>query len=68
MKNTKKIEIRKMLAKNKYAKKPESVSNQQWVQNKRIMEEKYLKEWMNTPEGLYTDEQIWKQTFQHYLT
>jgi hypothetical protein len=55
------------LAQNRYAKRPEQVTPRQWAAIRSIMERRFSAEWMDTPAGLYTDEQIWKQTFQKYL-
>lgn len=62
-----KKEIYQVLAKNRYAKRPESVSAHQWGAIKSIMERRYMQEYMETPEGLYTDAQIWAQTFKKYI-
>ncbi len=52
-----------ILAHNRNAKRPEYISPRQWAAVKTTMEKKFMKEWMDTPEGLYTSEQVWKQTF-----
>lgn len=56
-----------ILAKNMYAKRPDEVPSRQWAGVKSSMLAKYRKEWMGTPEGLYTDAQIWQQTFSSLI-
>lgn len=59
--------IRRTLAKNRYAECPANVSKRRFSAIRHSMEELYMKEWMRTPQGLYTDSEIWKQTFIHLL-
>lgn len=56
-----------LLAQNRYARKPKEISAHQWNAVKGIMEKRFTREYMDTPQGLYTDEQIWKQTFLHIV-
>lgn len=62
-----KEQIKRILAKNRYAVCPENVNKRQFSAIRAAMEKQFLKEWLSTPEGLYTDSQIWKQTFNKYL-
>ena len=55
------------LAKNRYANRPEEVTPNQWAAIRSIMERIFTAEWMDTPAGLYTDSEIWAQTFHKYL-
>ena len=57
----------KTLAANKHAKRPEEISMHQWTAIYSIMNEKYIKALMDTPSGLYSDSEVWKQTFASYL-
>ena len=57
----------KTLAANKYAKRPEEISIHQWAAIYSVMNEKFIKALMDTPSGLYSYEEIWKQTFASYL-
>jgi len=63
---TKKIAY-SVLANNMYAKRPNEVPSRQWAGVKSAMFAKYIKEWMDTPDGLYTDAQIWQQTFSSLI-
>lgn len=56
-----------MLAHNRYAECPSNVGIRQWAAVKSVMERKFLREYMDTPKGLYTDAHIWLQTFRHHL-
>lgn len=55
--------IRQMLAKNRYAKCPDGINKKRFAGVRAAMERRYMREYMATPEGLYTDAQIWAQTF-----
>lgn len=61
------LEIKKMLAKDMYARCPENVTKQRFELIKHYMFETYMKELKSTPEGLYTRSEIWKQTFNFLL-
>ena len=63
----KKQEIYKILAQNRYAKCPENVNKRQFAAIRAVMEKRYMREWMATPDGLYSDSEIWTQTFMSYL-
>ena len=65
-KETKKLAY-KTLAANKYAERPPEIPKHQWHAIRSVMFERYMREWMRTPDGLYSDSQIWKQTFMTYL-
>ena len=55
------------LAANKHAKRPEEISRHQWTSIYSVMNNKYIKALMDTPLGLYSDSEVWKQTFASYL-
>lgn len=59
--------IKKLLAGNRYAECPDNVSKRRFAAIRNNMEKRYMKEWMATPEGLYSDSDIWHQTFMSYL-
>lgn len=63
----KRTEAYKILAKNRYASRPEHITPQQWGNIRRRMYDRYMDEWMATTPGLYTDSEIWSQTFAHIL-
>lgn len=56
-----------ILANNRYAKKPSNVPTRQWTAVRATMEQKFTKEYMDTPDGLYTNAQIWTQMFKQYI-
>ena len=62
-----KQEIYQVLAKNRYAARPENVSARQWSAIRSSMERRYMQEYMETPKGLYTEAQIWAQTFKDLI-
>lgn len=66
MKNEKKI-CYMVLARDRYAKCPEGVSKRRFAGIRNYIELRYRKEWLNTPEGLYTDSEIWNQTLNYIL-
>ena len=55
-----------MLANNRYAERPELIPARQWAAVKSAMERRYMAEWMATPDGLYNDDKVWRQTFNSY--
>lgn len=57
----------KILAKDRYANRPEDIPVRVWNGVRSYMERCYMKELMNTPAGLYTNNEIWEQTFRSYL-
>lgn len=61
--NTKEL-AKAILAQNRFAERPKSISSDVWEKTKKAMEKRFFKEIMDTPEGLYTNDQIWAQTFQ----
>ena len=62
-----KDEIKRLLAKNRYAKCPEGVSKRSFAAIRAAMERRFMDEWIDTPPGLYSDSEIWAQTFAKYL-
>lgn len=60
-------EIRKLLARNRHADCPEGFNKNRFAAIRADMERRYMAEFMDTPEGLYSSEAIWKQTFGRYL-
>ena len=56
--------IRSILAENRYAKCPEKINKKRFAAVRAAMERRYMAEYMATPPGLYTDSQIWSQTFR----
>lgn len=61
------VAIRKLLAADRHAECPHGLSRKRFAAIRRAMYETYMREWMNTPEGLYSDSEIWQQTFGHLL-
>jgi hypothetical protein len=55
--------IHAILAKNRYAKCPDGINKKRFAGIRAAMEKIFLAQYMATPEGLYTDAQIWAQTF-----
>lgn len=55
--------IRQILAKNRYAKCPDGINKKRFAGVRAAMEKIFMVQYMATPEGLYTDAQIWAQTF-----
>lgn len=59
--------IKRLLAGNRYAECPDNVSKKRFAAIRHNMERRYMQEWMATPPGLYSDSDIWHQTFLSYL-
>ena len=57
---------KRILACNRFAKRPATANPRMWGAVKGAMERRYMKEWMNTPKGLYSSDQIWAQCFNNY--
>lgn len=55
-----------VLANNRYAERAELIPIRQWAAVRSVMERRYMAEWMATPDGLYTDDKVWRQTFSSY--
>lgn len=66
MKESKKI-CYKILAKNRYASCPQDISKRQFAAVKSYMTKKFMKELLATPSGLYTDSELWSQTFRSLM-
>lgn len=62
-----KIEAYQILAANRHAHCPLHIPARQFNAVRTVMEKRFMKEYMNTPSGLYTSEQVWGQTFKSYL-
>ena len=58
---------KKTLAANRYANCPEGVNKRRFNAIKASMEKRYMRESMASPYGLYSDSQIWSQTFSYML-
>lgn len=56
----------KVLAKDRYAKCPEGINPRVFAAVRGVMERRFMQAYMDTPEGLYTDAQIWAQCFSKY--
>ena len=56
-----------ILAANRYAHCPEGVNKRRFSAIRTVMERSFMKAWMDTPVGLYTEAQIWEQTHRHWL-
>jgi hypothetical protein len=67
MNTSTKTKCYQILARDRYAQCPEGINKRQFSAVKAHMKKVYMKAWMDTPEGLYTDEAIWHQCFHHYL-
>lgn len=60
-------EIKKLLAADRHALCPEGFSKRRFYSIRADMERRYMREFLNTPDGLYTSATIWKQTFGYLL-
>lgn len=57
----------RLLAEERFAKRPDNIPPRQWAGVKGAMNHKFFNEIMKTPMDLYTSEQVWHQLFKKYL-